>query len=148
MEFPPQKMREMVLQLLFALELGGSAEAELIPLIMKELMVSKRHVRAAYEKAHLIWQQRSSLDQKIGDVSANYAFERIKTVEKSVLRLALYELLTDKEVSEKVIISEACRLTAKFSAPEACAFVNALLDNLKTVRHDSSLPLQPIHASQ
>lgn len=83
MEFPPQKMREMVLQLLFALELGGSAEAELIPLIMKELMVSKRHVRAAYEKAHLIWQQRSSLDQKIGDVSANYAFERIKTVEKA-----------------------------------------------------------------
>lgn len=131
MEFPPQKFREIVFQLLYSLDISGSAEAELIPFLMQELSVSKKHVRAAYDKATSIWKQQEQLDHIIGEKSKEYSIERIKTVEKNVLRLALFELLIEKELNTKIIISEAHRLARKFSTIEGASFVNALLDSLK-----------------
>jgi transcription antitermination protein NusB len=127
MEFPPQKFREIIFQLLYSMDGSGSAEAELIPFLMRELTVSKKHVSAAYEKAKKIWQQRNTLDQLIAEKSREYSLDRIKTVEKNVLRLAFYELVVDKELSEKIIISEAHRIARKFSSLEGASFVNAVL---------------------
>jgi N utilization substance protein B len=127
MEFPPQKFREIVFQLLYSMDGSGSAEAELIPFLMRELTVSKKHVSAAYEKANKIWQQRSTLDRMIAEKSRDYSLDRIKTVEKNVLRLAFYELAFDKELDEKIIISEAHRIARKFSSLEGASFVNAVL---------------------
>jgi transcription antitermination protein NusB len=139
MEFPPQKFREIVFQLLFSLDASETAEAELIPFLMRELAVTKKHVSAAYEKALNIWKQHEQLDGIIKEKSQQYSLNRIKTVEKNVLRLALYELLIEKGVNTKIIISEAHRLTRKFSTPEGASFVNALLDSLE-IEDGSSLP--------
>jgi transcription antitermination protein NusB len=139
MEFSPQKFREIVFQLLYSLDVSGSAEEELIPFLMRELAVSKKHVSAAFKKAEKIWGQRSLLDPIIGKNSQEYSFGRIKTVEKNVLRLALYELLIEKERNRKIIISEAHRLARKFSTVEGASFVNALLDSLE-IENGSTLP--------
>lgn len=147
MEFSPQKFREIVFQLLYALDANGTTEGELVPFLMRELLVTKKNVTAAYEKATHIWNQHALLDQIIGENSRDYSFERIKTVEKNVLRLALYELLIEKELNTKIIISEAHRLTRKFSTVEGASFVNALLDNLE--QHDrSSLSTSKEEAAQ
>ena len=139
MEFPPQKFREIVFQLLFSLDGGGEAEAELIPFLMRELSVSKKQVRLAYTKALAVWENHETFDHLISKISKEYAFDRIKTVEKNVLRLALYELLIEKELNLKIIISEAYRLARKFSTAEGASFVNALLDNLE-MTNDITLP--------
>ncbi len=131
MELPPQKFREIVFQLLYSLDGSGSAEAELIPFLMAELSVSKKNVKLAYEKASTIWKMQAELDAIIKEKSQNYSLERIKTVEKNVLRLALYELLIEKTLSAKIIISEAHRLARKFSTVEGASFVNAVLDGEK-----------------
>ncbi|MFC2049442.1 transcription antitermination factor NusB [Chlamydiota bacterium] len=141
MEFPPQKFREIVFQLLFSFDMGGGVEAELIPFIMRELAVSKKNVSAAYAKAQAVWQNREDLDRVIRHHSKAYSLERIKNVEVNVLRLAFYELLIEKEQNSKIIISEAHRLTRKFSAIEGASFVNAVLDSLETT--DESSPAVP-----
>jgi N utilization substance protein B len=139
MEFSPQKLREIVFQLLFSLDGSGSPEAELIPFLMQELAVSKKYVKTAYQKALLIWEQRDILDSIIQERTKEYALDRIKTVEKNVLRLAFYELLIEKELNKKIIISEAHRLARKFSTVEGAAFVNALLDSTRTQDDGSSV---------
>ena len=116
-------------------------EGELIPFIMRELAVSKKNVSAAYAKAQAVWQHREELDRIITQYSQAYSLERIKTVEINVLRLAFYELLIEKELNTKIIISEAHRLTRKFSAVEGAAYVNAVLDSLEA--KDASPPSLP-----
>jgi N utilization substance protein B len=140
MTFPFQKFREMVFQLLFSIDMNGGAEEELIPFLMQELAVSKKHVRAAYAKALEIWGQKEFLDAIIGKQAQAYAFERIKSVEKTVLRLALYELLIEKELNLKMVIAEAHRLTRKFGSIEGASFVHALLDSVEK-REDVALSL-------
>lgn len=140
-EFPSQKFREIVFQFVFALDFGGNEQDELIPFLMRELAVSKRHVRAAHEKALAVWAHHASLDRLIEEKSLAYSFDRIKSVEKNVLRLTLYELLIEKELNAKILISEAIRLTRKFAAAEGASYVNAVLDSLATIEEKSEAPL-------
>ena len=128
MPLPQQKTREIVFQLLYSYDLGKAQAEDMHPLLMKELAVSKAALRSAQQKVDLIFAKLSNLDQLIAQTSRSYAFERIQSVEKNILRLGAYELLYDKEIPPKVAIAEAMRLARKFSSPESAAFVNAVLD--------------------
>lgn len=128
MTISPKKTREAVLQCLFSFEAGGGEE-ELIPLLMQELKVNRGFITEAYECAQKIWQNRSEIDRKIENVSLSYGWDRIGKVEKSVLRLGAFEIF-EKKLSLEIVISEALRLTSKFSTPEGAHFVHAILDTL------------------
>lgn len=128
MALPLQKFREIVFQVLYSLELGGSAKDEIITLIMKELQVTKRSVREAFDRVEKIQEHQQEIDGILTRISTSYTFERIQTVEKNILRLSLYELLHDEGLPKKVVIAEGMRLARKFGSPESANFVNALLD--------------------
>ncbi len=125
-----QKFREIVLQLLYSQEVAHPGEELVIPLMMNELSVPKSQVKLAYDKVLKIDGLTSEIDPLITSVSTSYDIERIQLVTKMILRLAIYELLFEKEVPPKVIIAEAIRLSRKFSSPESAAFVNAIVDKL------------------
>lgn len=59
-------------------------------------------------------------------------FEDIDLVEKSVLRVAAYELKYRLDVPYKVVINEAIELAKSFAADDSHKFVNGILD--KAVR--------------
>jgi len=65
--------------------------------------------------------------------------KEIDPVERAVLRMATYELLTRIDVPYKVIINEAVNLTKKFGAEQAHKYINGVLDQtaraLRAVEH-------------
>lgn len=128
MPVPQKKMREIVFQILYALEEGKAQEDDIVELLMKELKVTKKTVKEAFQRVRSILKERQKLDQMIASMTLGYQFERIQTVEKNILRLASFELMYDDLIPAKVAISEAVRLSKKFSSPESVSFVNAILD--------------------
>jgi transcription antitermination protein NusB len=128
MSFPSHKFNEVVFQLLFSLDVGECEEVDLIPFLMRELSVTRKIVREAYGYAKRIYDKRKELDKVIGAISKGYEVERIGRVERNVIRCAFYELNSETSQPCEIIISEALRLTRKFSTKEATAYVNALLD--------------------
>ena len=72
----------------------------------------------------------------------DYAFDRIPPVEKSILRLGVYELL-HSDLSMQVIIAEAVRLARKFATKEGSTFVNAILDALQKEREKTPSAKNP-----
>ena len=65
----------------------------------------------------------------IAKTSHAYEFERIQTVERNILRLAVFEIFFDNgTVPPKVALAEAMRLARKFSTYESTSFINAILD--------------------
>jgi len=65
--------------------------------------------------------------------------KEIDPVERAVLRMASYELMTRIDVPYKVIINEAVNLTKKFGAEQAHKYINGVLDQtarkLRAVEH-------------
>ncbi len=130
MPLPQQKSREIIFQLLYSYDLGKAHPVDMHPLLMKELSVTRKAIRDAQEKVDLILTKLPQIDDLIAKTSHSYAFERIQSVERNILRVGIFEILYDKSIPPKVAISEAMRLARKFSTPESAAFVNAVLDTI------------------
>ncbi len=128
MAVAPQKFREVVFQLLYAHDLGRGTDDDMLNLIAQELELSKKNVKEAQARVHLVLAELDKIDALIAKTSHSYAFERIQTVERNILRLGVYELLNDPLVPNAVAIAEALRLARKFSTKESALFVNAILD--------------------
>lgn len=130
MTLPKQKFREIVLLALYSMDMGNESESHVVDLLMEELKVTKKQGHDGYRKAAEILVCQAALDEKIAEASTSYEFERIPSVERNILRLGLYEMLNEEDLPEVVAISEAIRLSRKFSSPESSSFVNAVLDKL------------------
>ena len=74
------------------------------------------------------------LDEVIRKHSANWRLERMAAVDRSILRLAVYELLHDPETPPHAVINEALEIARRFSGDGSVEFVNGILDSiLKTL---------------
>ena len=103
---------------------------------MSEAEVSKKNVLEAYAAAESIWQKKVELDALIKSLSKAYEFERIGQVERGVLRFSAAMLESEPKA---LVISEAIRLTCKFSTKEAAHFVHAIIDEITTTPSDPSV---------
>jgi len=123
-----EKFREIVFQLLYSQDFFTSEEEDIVGLMMAELSVTKKSMMEATRKRELVFSRLSEIDDLITKFSSSYEIGRIGKVEKSILRLAVYELCFEDALPPKVAISEAIRLTRKFSTAQSGAFINAVLD--------------------
>jgi len=67
------------------------------------------------------------IDRRIAECSANWRLERMPAVDRNILRLAVYEMMSGT-TPPAVVIDEALELARRFSGDESVAFVNGVLD--------------------
>jgi N utilization substance protein B len=70
------------------------------------------------------------LDSHIARHSEHWRLDRMSTVDRNILRLALYELRTNAN-PPAVVIDEAIELARRFSGEESVKFINGVLDALR-----------------
>ena len=73
---------------------------------------------------------RHDLDALIGATSTNWAVGRMPSVDRNLLRLALYEMLCVDEVAIAVTIDETVELAKAYGTDESSRFVNGLLGRI------------------
>lgn len=73
-------------------------------------------------------QKKEKIDNLIREFSQNWSFERISTIDKSILRMAITELyLTTPKTA---VINEALEIADKYGEKDSKSFVNGLLDKI------------------
>ncbi len=70
---------------------------------------------------------RETLDTVLEEVSEGWPVHRMSTVDRTILRLALYEMLNVEDVPPEVAMNEAVELAVGFSSEESPAFVGGVL---------------------
>lgn len=71
------------------------------------------------------------IDQLIEQYSENWRLDRINIVDRSILRMALFELLYCKEIPPKVTINEAIDLGKRYGSEDSGSFINGILDRIQ-----------------
>lgn len=124
----PQKIRELSVQMLYRIE-QTKTEVDDLLLLLQELVQLPEELLPRLKQRHIeIVSKQNTIDQLITEYSLEFSFDRIQLIEKAILRQAIFELLFDSTVNEKIVIAEAIRLCKKFSSHEAIPFVNGILD--------------------
>ncbi|MFK5954963.1 MAG: transcription antitermination factor NusB [Planctomycetota bacterium] len=132
------RARELALQFLYMLELRGSeAMEELVPFV-------DHHTKGSRDKkgrgeladftltlARGVVENRGELDCWIEAIARNWRIDRMAHLDRNVLRLAVYELIFEKDTPYKVIINEAIDIAKRFSTAQSGSFVNGILDRAR-----------------
>jgi len=77
--------------------------------------------------AEAVEADREDLDAEIDRHSRGWAVERLGALERSIMRVALYELRHPDDVPVEVAIDEAVSFAKEFCGAEAPGFVNGIL---------------------
>lgn len=123
--------RMLALQALYALEMNPEAVPDDVIASARgeagEGAVDEDFLSALVRGA---WSERGGLDRSIEQVSKNWRLERMDRIDKSILRLSLYELLHTPETAAPVVLDEGVELAKEFGTPESASFINGILDRL------------------
>jgi transcription antitermination protein NusB len=73
---------------------------------------------------------RSRIDDLLATYAIGWTLDRMPAVDRSVLRLGVYELLWADDVPDAVAVNEAVELVRDLSTDESPSFVNGLLGRI------------------
>jgi len=124
--------RELAIKVLFHLEFSSDDPAVAFDLICEDFGAPEDIKPFSKELVLGVCVHLKDLDNLIGKASKNWRLERIAKVDRSILRLAAYELLYRADIPPKVSINEAVDLGKKFGTEESGAFINGVLDKIYT----------------
>jgi N utilization substance protein B len=77
--------------------------------------------------------QQPRIDELIANHAIGWAVDRMPVVDRSLLRMATFELLARPDVPTGVVISEAVELATQYSTDESGRFVNGVLATIAAV---------------
>ncbi len=122
------RARELTMQALYQLDIQGSDIYELLGRFFTEADEDDFVRKLASDWTKGTWENLEQCDEPIIVSTIKWQFTRLSPVDKSILRLAVYQLKFCPDIPPKVVINEAIELAKKFSTDKSPAFVNGVLD--------------------
>ena len=119
-----RRARKQAFLILYQSDVNGSP--------IEETLARWRSYRGDLEEhavrlARGVEREREDLDALLSEVSVGWPVHRMSAVDRTILRLTLYEMLFVEDVPPDVAINEAMELAKGFSGTEAPAFVGGVL---------------------
>jgi transcription antitermination factor NusB len=122
------RARELTMQALYQLNIQGPDLFELLDRFFTEADEDDFVRKLASDWTRGTWENLEQCDEPIIASTIKWQFKRLSPVDKSILRLAVYQLKFCPDIPPKVVINEAIELAKKFSTDKSPAFVNGVLD--------------------
>tara|TARA_B100001750_G_C15252864_1_gene468753 strand:+ start:178 stop:612 length:435 start_codon:yes stop_codon:yes gene_type:complete len=136
---PRRMARRALLQVLYEVDISGHSIKDSLIWVSEELCLDEQSVEFVRVSANNIISDQSLLDTKIQLYAQNWPISQLPVVDRSILRIAFYEILTSGETPPKVAINEAVELAKRFGSESLPRFVNGVLGKfLQTTITDKS----------
>ncbi len=136
MSNPRHRAREVALQILYRYDVNSVTEpAPEGAMLASDLSRHFDHFQVpdnlrgfAAELVAGTLQEKADLDGLIEAQAKNWKVARMGSVERSLLRMAIYEMRHYSDIPRNVTIDEAVELAKQFGNAETPAFINGILD--------------------
>ncbi|MDD5713199.1 MAG: transcription antitermination factor NusB [Smithellaceae bacterium] len=125
-----RKAREVALQVLYKLDIVDIDVEEALTLFWQNFEATDEAKEFSSFLVRGAWEKRGEIDDLISGCSENWSISRMSKVDKSILRLSVFELLYCPDVPPKVTLNEAIELGKTFGSENSGAFINGILDAL------------------
>ena len=76
-------------------------------------------------------QNKEAIDEVLTGKLEHWSLDRLPKIERTVLRIAVYELLFNEEVPHRVVLNEAIELCKTFGDEKSGRFVNGVLSKFE-----------------
>lgn len=129
MQYKRRTAREVVMKALYALELSNDSLEHIIDTVLKPALKKDPELLQFAETLFLFTvRDIKQMDKIISEFADNWDIKRIAVLDKSILRMALVEIVKFDDIPTKVTINEAIEIAKTYSTPKSGKFVNGILD--------------------
>ena len=122
------RARELTMQALYQLDVQGLDVFDFLGQFFAEADADETTRKLASDWTRGAWDNVKQCDERITASTIKWQFRRLSPVDKSILRLSVYQLKFCHDIPPKVVINEAIELAKKYSTDKSPAFVNGVLD--------------------
>ncbi len=133
----PTKARSIALQTLFEVDMTGHPAGEAFQQRLEETPLPENLARFAHTLAFGVLENLPALDALIQRYAPEWPLDEIASIDRNLLRLAVWELKNHPQTPPKVVINEAVELAKQFGSESSPRFINGVLGSL--VHHDQDL---------
>jgi N utilization substance protein B len=133
---PRHRAREAALQILYQWEIGGGDPAHGAETFFAQQWPDTdppadtlREFASALAEETVA--RLGTIDPLIAETAARWRPERMAILDRLIMRMAVCEMLRDRETPGAVVINEALELARTFSTEESVKFINGMLDAIR-----------------
>ena len=129
---PRRRARQLALQCLYQFDVQKGQNFDQMDTFLAEYCPEAQICDLARQWIKGTWHRLGRIDKIISGASRNWEIDRISTVDRNNLRLAVFQLLDCPDIPPKAVINEAIELAKIFSTAQSPKFINGVLDAIKT----------------
>ena len=122
--------RESVIGLLYAYDLGNEGIVKFVDEILEDKKIRNKQKEFALKLFNGTVENIETIDAELISHLKQGGITDIGSVEKSILRLAIFEIFVEG-VEKAIVINEAIELSKKLASDGAPKFINGLLDKVQ-----------------
>ncbi len=126
-----RKAREAALQILFQTEFNDSPVEDVLNLFWKNKKADKEMREFSRALVENVLAHKEEIDSAIQFVSEHWRVSRMAVIDRCILRMAVSELVFDKDIPPAIVINEAIEIAKKYSSTKSATFINGILDAVK-----------------
>jgi N utilization substance protein B len=126
-----RRARIATLQALYEIDCIVHHEAEaILTRLMMERELPQDSIEFASELIKGVLSHKQELDDIIGRFAPAFPVEQLSSVDRNILRIAIFEILFNNKAPVKAVINEAVELAKTFGSESSPRFVNGVLGSL------------------
>jgi N utilization substance protein B len=126
-----RKAREAALQILFQTEFNDSPIGDVLDLFWKNKKTDKEMREFSRALVENVLAHKEEIDSAIQFVSEHWRVSRMAVIDRCILRMAVSELVFNKDIPPAIVINEAIEIAKKYSSTKSATFINGILDAVK-----------------
>ncbi len=126
-----RKAREETLRILYRIEFDNRPVEETLDIYWKNKKSPPSTREYSTWLVNGIASNQKKIDTIIQEASEHWRLSRMALIDRNILRMAVFELLHEKNIAAAIIINEAIEIAKKYSGAEAATFVNGILDAIR-----------------
>jgi len=122
-----RRARVLALQALFEVDTVGHPQEETLARMAKETAIPAEVLEFARELTDGVFANREKIDALIEETAPAWPLHQLASIDRNILRLAIYEVVIDNKVPMRAAINEAVELAKEFGGETSPRFVNGVL---------------------
>jgi len=143
-----RQSRILALQSLYEADVTPHSSAEILARIRAEGTTAAETLDYASDLVDGVRANRGAIDDHIAGAAPAFPIDQLPTIDRNVLRLAIFELIHGPDVPPRAAINEAVEIAKEFGGDGSGRFVNGVLgtifDRLKPRPNDAETAEEPV----
>jgi len=136
------RARAVALQALYEIDMVGHPPSLVISDRLSENELDEKMGKFVSQITMGVWPIVAELDAFIAEHAPEWPLDQVATIDRNIIRIALWEFAVSENIPIKVAINEAVELAKVFGSDSSPRFINGVLGSLATRQNEIRQSLQ------